>query len=217
MGKSIENRTSLGMVFLAHITRQELKHAPYKPGLPGLYDKYEKTIEQYSDGKNSVVGRKKALKESLDAFDTEVTNQIEATKAYKAEFDKAHADNIAKYLDSDKKYQEAKTADKDPKVMNGLLKDWIAKLGDVAKQDKTLQDKKEKANSDFVKKLEKMAKTYEKESKEIETLTAQLTKTADGLEAQMKALLLTNKKIADKLKNTGLSEELGEALPLLLQ
>src|SRR3954447_22362085 len=93
MGKSIENRGPLGMRFLAHISRPELKNAPYKSGLPGLFDKYENNIDKYhGKGKDSVVSRKEALKKSLDAFDKQIECMISATKEHKAKFDKAHSE-----------------------------------------------------------------------------------------------------------------------------
>src|SRR5687768_13420511 len=106
MTKSIENRGSLGKDFLDHVNKPELKKAPYKPGLPALYDKYQGNIEKYSGKmKDSIVNRKEALAKTLDAFDTQIEKMIEETKTHKATFEKAHSTNMANYVASDNKYQ----------------------------------------------------------------------------------------------------------------
>jgi hypothetical protein len=218
MGKSIENRGSLGLDLYARISNAELKKAPYKQGLLPLFDNYQANVEKYrGTGKDSIVTRKANLTKTLDAYDTELNSMITQTQEYKANFEKTHTENIAKFVESEKKYQEAKGNGKDPNVMTGLLKDWIAKLGEVAKQDKALQDKKEKVNAAFVAHLQKMSGAFDKESKAIDATMKQLSTNGDALESQMKALIQTNRKIAEQQKNKALADSLGEALALLLQ
>jgi hypothetical protein len=220
MGKSIENRSSLGKDFHAKISKPELKAAPYKPGLLALYDKYQSTVAKYGGtGSDSIVSKKKALAKYIDQVVTLHGQRNTANDAINTEMNSTWDKNA----EATKKYKTQLLtlqgqADKaDMAQAAEALKNFAAAEKTLLEADMGFMEKKITNNAKFVDELKKTSDTCDRESKAIDAATKQLTSSGDTLEAQMKSLLLANKKIAEQQKNKALADELGEALALLLQ
>jgi hypothetical protein len=187
-----------------------LKKGLFKPDLMPLcakYDKNKKAYETLAQRKKNVSVHLDLLRETSKAYGKEVSKvQSDSQKVDKETYDSL--DKVGQKLKG--VTDEGEKADMSAVLV--ALKDFTAATESNLNLSNAHRNKEEKLDNQYIVNLKKICANYEKDSKAIKSEIDKLEADEDGLEAQIRKMVLSYQKTAVQIDNQKLETDLNRVL-----